>query len=267
MATQEQIITQTLKQHVMQCRVDADYGYLAVLSDIHEGLNERSYLQQEVEFLCELPDNVKVVIGGDATNTVTRTSKGTVIEETLSGDKQIYALVDDIKPLYDSGKLLGILSGNHPDRVYSDTFISIEGIVASLLGDQSLYKGSQGIVYFNVNKNCYVHYILHKHMVRQDAYDFLSADVVWKEHRHAPQVTPKISISHNLFAKCPVARTTWEIKQPSFQAYPDYIKKNGGRPLPMGYYICQMSGDTKHRMINPMWNEQFKLAMDSGMTV
>lgn len=267
MATQEKVIQETLKQHVMQCRVDGDFGYLAVLSDIHEGLNDRDYFKKEVEFLNSLPDNVKVVIGGDATNTVTRNSKGSIIEETLSGDKQIYALVDDIKPLYDSGKLLGIISGNHPDRVYSDTYISVEGVVASLLGDRNLYKGSQGIVYFNVNKNCYVHYIVHRHIVRQDAYDYFNADCVWKEHRHAPSATPKISIQHNVFAKCPVARTVWEIKQPSFQAYPDYIKKGGGRPLPMGYFICQMSGDSKNRFLNPMWNEQLKLAMDAGMTI
>lgn len=264
---QEKVISETLKQHVIKTRVEADYGYLAVLSDIHEGLNCREYFKQEVEFLNNLPDNVKVIIGGDATNTVTANSKGNVIEETLSGDKQIYALVEDIKPLYESGKLIGILSGNHPDRVYNDTYICIEGIVATLLGDPTLYKGSQGIVYFNVNKNCYVHYILHRHMARQDAYDFLNADCLWKEHRHAPQATPKIVVQHNLFAKCPVARTVWEVKQPSFQAYPDYIRKSGGRPLPMGYYICQMSGDSKDRFLNPMWNEQFKQAINAGFTV
>ena len=49
MATQEKVIQETLKQHVMQCRVDGDFGYLAVLSDIHEGLNDRDYFKNEIE--------------------------------------------------------------------------------------------------------------------------------------------------------------------------------------------------------------------------
>lgn len=265
MIKQERLISETFKQHVMKTRVEGNYGYLAVLSDIHMGLNGREYLQQELKFLNSLPDNVKVVVGGDATNTTTKNSKGSIREETLVGDEQVYALYEDLKPLYNSGKLLGITSGNHPNRVYNETYISIEGFVATLLGDKSLFKGSQGVVYFNVNKNCYVHYIVHKHTQRKDAYDYFNADATWKEHLHRPEVTPKIAVSHNLFAKTPVARVCYEIKQPAFQVYPDYVQKSGGRPLPLGYYICQMSGDIHDRRLTPIWNEDFKRLLDCGM--
>lgn len=258
MGDQEQYIAQAYEPHIMTTEVHDSFGYLAVLSDIHEGLNCREYLQKQIDFIMSMGDNFKVVIGGDATNTVTSNSKGNVLEETLSGEEQIYGLIDDIKPLYDSGKLLGIVSGNHPDRVYNETYISIEKMIANLLGDDSLYKGSQGIVYFTVNNNTYVHYILHRHVVRRDAYDYFNADCVWKEHLHAPEVTPKVLITHDLKHKKPIPRICYEIKQPSFQCYPDYIKKSGGRPLPMGYYVCQMSGDSNNKKLTPIWNEDLK---------
>ena len=56
----------------MQVRVDADKGALAVLSDVHEGLNNRKQLQEAVNMLVELGPNCKVVLGGDSTNTVTK---------------------------------------------------------------------------------------------------------------------------------------------------------------------------------------------------
>ena len=65
----------------MQVRVDADKGALAVLSDVHEGLNNRKQLQEAVDMLIKLGPNCKVVLGGDSTNTTTKNSKGNVLEE------------------------------------------------------------------------------------------------------------------------------------------------------------------------------------------
>lgn len=250
--------------HIMKVRVDDGKGALAVLSDIHEGLNNREELQHSVQFLLELGPRCKVVIGGDATNTITRNSKGSVIEEWVSGSDQIFALVDDIRPLYESGQLIGIISGNHPKRVYDETFITIEAMIASILGDRKLYKGSIGIVYFNCDKNLYVHHIMHKAKQTEGAYDYFSADVNWFEHRHKPMARPKIIIEHNKYAKVPVAKRCWDLYQPSFQEYPDYAKSMGLRPSPTGFWICEMTNDVHNRNLIPHLSGDFEELIKNG---
>ena len=257
-------ITEAYRPHVIRTRVDGDRAALAVLSDIHQGLNERKLLKDSVDFLLSLGERCKVIIGGDATNTTTRNSKGVVIEEWASGSKQILELVEDIKPLYESGQLIGILSGNHPQRVYNETFITIEMMIASILGDRSLYKGSMGLVYFNVNKNLYVHHIIHKHRSTEGAYDYFAADANWYEHKHKPMVRPKVMIEHNKYAKVPVAKECWDIYQPSFQAFPDYAKANGYKPSIPGYFICEMSGDVHNRYLTPYLNSAYEGMVNNG---
>ena len=252
-------ITDTLLPHVIKTRVEGDMAQLAILSDIHQGANLRPYLQESVKFLLSLGPNCKVIIGGDSTNTTTKHSKGSIIEEWGSGDAQINTLVDDIRPLYESGQLIGITSGNHPNRVFDDTYITIEMMVASLLGDRSLYKGAMGIVYFNVNKNLYIYSILHKHRMTEGFYDYMAADVNVFEHLHKPMAKPKVMIEHNKYTKTPVVRRGWDLYQSSFQIYPDYAKKSGMRPQIPGYFICEMGG--KDRYISPYLDEEYQRIM------
>lgn len=258
------IITESYQEHVMRTRVRGDKAALVVLSDIHEGLNDRKYLQDTVKFLVSLGERCKVIVGGDSTNTTTRNSKGVPIEEWANGSDQIFALVEDIKPLYENNQLIGILSGNHPQRVYNETFITIEAVIAAILGDKSLYKGSMGIVYFNVNKNLYVHHIIHKHKTTEGAYDYFSADANWYEHRHKPSTRPKIMIEHNKYVKMPVAKQCWDIYQASFQGYPDYAKAGGYRPSVPGYYICEMSGDVHDRKLIPYMDCSYRELIKNG---
>jgi len=257
----------TYTRHIMKCRVDADIGRLAVLSDIHEGLNDRQYLQDSVQFLLKLGNTCKVVIGGDCTNTTTKNSKGNVLEEWGSGDEQILALVDDIRPLYESGQLLGIIQGNHTQRAFNDAYITIEMMIATLLGDRNLYKGSMGIVYFNVNKNLYVHQIIHKHSVTMGAYDFFNADVSWYEHKHKPMARNKLIIEHNKYEKHPMPKECWDLFQSSFQTYPDYAKSASYRPSIPSYFICEMSGIKNDHSVVPYLDHDLARMIDRGYTI
>lgn len=99
------LLTKSFEDNIIKCRVSGDRGALAVLSDVHQGLNDRKYLQDTVKFLLSLGDRCKVILGGDSTNTTTKNSKGNVLEEWCSGSEQIYTLVDDMRPLYESGNL------------------------------------------------------------------------------------------------------------------------------------------------------------------
>ncbi len=81
-----------------------------------------------------------------------------------SGDEQ-GALVDDLKPLYERSTYwchcLVIMVHVHIMKL----FINVEMMIASLLGDRSLYKGEFGVVYFLMYqkiKECTSY--LHKHI-------------------------------------------------------------------------------------------------------
>lgn len=255
--TQEQILTDSLLPHVINTSVDGDVGYLAVLSDLHYGLNSRAYIKEQVKWLTTIP-NCKVIIGGDSCNTTTKNSKGSVIEETLHGEQQVFALVEDMKPLVETGQLIGIIQGNHNRRQYEDAYITQEMFTASLLGDRSLYKGEMGIVYFNVGRYTYTNIIFHKNKKAPLAYEWMAADVVWREHNHDPQVKPHVSVVHNLYVKKPVVRITYDVYQPSFQPYPGYAKASGASVRPMGFYIARFNGVNNNRNTSIIWNEDFK---------
>ena len=54
-------ITEAYRPHVIRTRVDGDRAALTVLSDIHQGLNERKLLKDSVDFLLSLGERCKVV--------------------------------------------------------------------------------------------------------------------------------------------------------------------------------------------------------------
>lgn len=255
------------KPHIITCRLNTDYAQLAVLSDVHEGLNNRAYLKQTVKNLLNLGPDCKVILGGDSTNTTTKHSKGSVLEESLVGDEQVYALVEDIQPLYESGQLIGVIGGNHGARAYNDAYISVEQMICALLGDRTLYKGEFGLVYFNVNKNCYVHHILHKNRRTKNYYDYFNADVTWFEHFHEPSATPKIAIEHNKYSKKPIVKEVWELRQSSFQTYPSYIKASGIRPNLSGFWIAEMTGDERNKKVTPFIGDTYFELRGRGLNV
>ena len=42
------LLTKSFEDNIIKCRVSGDRGALAVLSDVHQGLNDRKYLQDTV---------------------------------------------------------------------------------------------------------------------------------------------------------------------------------------------------------------------------
>lgn len=254
----------SLSPHVRSVRVDSDKAALAVLSDVHQGLNDREYLKETIDFLVGLGDKCKVIIGGDSTNTTTRGSKGCVLEEWASGEEQILSLADDIRPLVETGQLIGIVSGNHPQRMYNEVFVNPEMMIASVLGDRKLYMGEIGIIYFNVNNNLYVHHVLHKHRKTEGYYDHFNADVTWLEHFHAPKAVPHLVVEHNKYRKKPIFKEVWSLWQGSFQTYPSYSKAAGHRPLLPGFFICEMTGDDKKKEVVPYLDHVYRSMIDGG---
>lgn len=254
MITKESLFEDVYSDSVAEIRVESPSAYFVNLADLHYGLNHRKYFTQYLDFMYKIP-NLYIGIGGDAGNGVTRTSKGSPLEEWESGSKQLYALAEDLKPWVESDRLAYIIKGNHlAGRMEHDTYHTPEELLAWILGKPELYKGSQAILYFNVNKNCYVHYTQHKSSKKEDHFAWVNADITWREHHHLNGYKQKMVMEHNKYAKKPIIKEVLEVNSGHWQVLPEYMKEFGIRPTFPGCWIIEMGGEK--RFIYPWSNEQ-----------
>lgn len=265
--TKEKLMSEAYAQHAVSLRVDAETAYFVNLADIHHGLNHRKYFIQNLNFMLGIP-NLFFGIGGDAGNGVTRSSKGNPLEEWASGDKQLFALAEDLKPAAEAGRIAYIIDGNHwAGRQKDETFHTPEALLAYLLGQPDLYKGSQAILYFNVNKNCYVHYACHKAPRADNAMDWITADVTWREHIHRHHYIPQLVIEHNKYTKKPICKEVFQVQSGHWQILPYYVAASGMRPTFPGCWITEMGGIHNQRHLQVYSNDQFVHMMERGYRV
>lgn len=261
----EKIFEEDLSRNVAVQRVNAPVAYHVNLADLHYGLNDRGLFRENLDFLLSIP-NLYFGIGGDCGNGASKISKGNPLEEWASGDKQLYAIAEDLKPAVDANRLLYIIEGNHLAGRYKDTtFHTPEELLAYILGKPSLFKGEQCFLYFNVNKNLYVHYIHHYNTKQPDYFQWINADVTWREHIHQNAVTRKITLDHNKYTKKPIVKVNLDVQSGHWQILPSYIKIKGIRPTPPGCYIVEMGG--LERKLFAWDNEQFYHMVSKGYKV
>ena len=265
MLNKEQIVSKKLNNYLFTYRINADKAFIVVLSDIHEGINNREYFKSIIDFILSIP-NCYVIIGGDSINATTKNSKGNTIEEWSSGDKQIYDLVDDLKPLVDDNRIIAIgEDGNHNDRIYNDTYISVNKMIAILLGIREKYTGDMCIGMINVNKCCYTLSIIHKNRKTNNYYEYQRVDLLIKEHWHDLKYECKPVFDFNKTAKTISLVPTYEIYNGSFLNLPDYAIKAGYRPQFMGTYFIELSG--KERNIYIWEDSKLYMAIKGGYKV
>ncbi len=265
MLNKEQIASEKLNSHLFTHRINADKAFIVVLSDIHEGINHRAYFKSIIDFILTIP-NCYVIIGGDSINASIRGSKGNTTEEWSSGDKQIYDLVDDLKPLVDDNRIIAIgEDGNHNDRIYNDAYISVNKMIAILLGIREKYTGNMCIGMINVNKCCYTLSIIHKNRKTNNYYEYQRVDLLIKEHWHDLKYECKPVFDFNKTAKTISLVPTYEIYNGSFLNLPDYGMKAGYRPQFMGTYFIELSG--KDRNISIWEDNKLYMAIKGGYKV
>jgi len=249
MVDSNEVLSTNLKQNIFKLRIDADKAFVVTLSDLHIGAGDRDYIKSIVSFILSVP-NMYVILGGDAVNNTTKTSKGCVLEEYATGQQQINMLVEYMKPLVKEKRLIAVLGGgNHERRSYNDCYISIPEMVATLLGVPDFYIPDIAIGYINVKDICYMYGVIHKHKKTRNYYEHLNMDVLILEHTHELNYTEKLVLEHNKYAKKTTVKTVYEIDNGSALALPSYAKFSGYRPLPIGCYIVELSGKKRDVMV------------------
>lgn len=135
----------------MQC-IRADYpndwtqANIYTLADLHVGDSHAVYAEVErrINEVAQDPHGL-CILNGDLMNTALKTSVSDVYGETLSPMEQIRQMVDLLKPI--AGKIIGVTTGNHEQRVYRNDGIDIMRIVCRELGIEDKYS-PEGVLIF-----------------------------------------------------------------------------------------------------------------------
>lgn len=267
MLNKAELFNANLKQHIAKVKVWDEKAFLVNIADLHMGLNHRGLFCETLDFLLGIP-NLYFTLGGDSGNGAMKTSKGNVKEETLTGNQQLFAIAEDLKPVVEQDRLLAIIDGNHLAGRYKEiTYSTPEEMLAHLLGRPDLYKKEMAFVYVTVGRNTYVHFIQHKSTTKVDKHAWINADVVWREHIHHYRAIPHVVIQHDLSSKRPLVRETWEIFSGHWQIMPSYSKTEAYRIILPGCYIMEMSGVRDDWKLTPWRDEDLFRAIQNGYNI
>jgi UDP-2,3-diacylglucosamine pyrophosphatase LpxH len=177
----------------LQPRGAKPYAELMLVGDVHLGspqFDQPRFLRQ-LDFI--LKNGLYVLLMGDLLEMATRTSVGAgVYEQDRIGQTQFEQMAEWLKPLAKKNLILGLLTGNHEERVYQATGVNVSKALARELGVS--YLGDACWNVFRVGNQRYTVYSLHgRSGARFDGTALLAlervstsfdADVVCMGHMH-----------------------------------------------------------------------------------
>lgn len=96
--------------------------YLYPLGDIHKGsaVHQGDRWREWVEYLCETP-NASLMNTGDNLNAAIVGSKSDVYREVMTVSEAKWQLIEELRPLAETGRIDCISKGNHEDRIIRAT--------------------------------------------------------------------------------------------------------------------------------------------------
>lgn len=95
------------------------------LADLHIGSPEcdEELIKEVCDYISKTP-NCYTILNGDIVDNATRSSIGSVFEETMSPKEQVNRATYYLKPIAEKGKIINITVGNHELRSEKDTGLS-----------------------------------------------------------------------------------------------------------------------------------------------
>ena len=125
---------------------DWEYANIYTLADLHVGDSHTVYAEVErrIDEIKNDPYGL-CVLNGDLMNTALKNSVSDIYGELLKPMQQINHMVELLKPI--AGKIIGITTGNHENRVYRNDGIDIMRIACRELGIEDKYS-PEGILIF-----------------------------------------------------------------------------------------------------------------------
>lgn len=118
------------------------------LADLHIGDRQVDYkaIANAITTIMETP-GMYTILDGDLMNTAIVGSKSDIYHEEITPYEQLGRCVDIFKPLADKGKILGILPGNHEERISRTAGVDMTAILAKELGLEEVYSPTSSLFF------------------------------------------------------------------------------------------------------------------------
>lgn len=119
---------------------------LYTLADLHVGDSHTVYseIERRIQEIAQDPYGL-CILNGDLMNTALKNSVSDIYGETLKPMQQINQMVEMLQPI--AGKIIGITTGNHENRVYRNDGVDITRIACRELGIEDKYN-PEGVMIF-----------------------------------------------------------------------------------------------------------------------
>jgi len=144
----------------LEIKKGKDYTEVLFLGDVHLGSPQCDKVRFQNMLDYAKTNRLYVFLMGDLLEIGTRTSIGAgVYEQEFIGQSQYEQMCDWLKPLADRKLILGLLNGNHEERVYQATGMNTSKALAREL--HVPYLGDACWNNFSVGKQMYSIYSLH----------------------------------------------------------------------------------------------------------
>ncbi len=190
-----------LNKHILKVKPFKNYAEVLFWGDVHIG--HPNCMEEKAQSMLDwaLENNAYVLCMGDLIEAGLRDSVGdSVYHQKLNPQEQMEKVVDMLLPLAKKRLLLGLIQGNHCNRIALSTGINITKVMCKLLGVR--YLGYSCWNLFQVRNNKYSIYTTHgasgarfKHTKLKSIMDltqWISADVVAQGHVHSLASEPII---------------------------------------------------------------------------
>lgn len=234
------------------------------LSDIHFGdpLCDKKLVHNTINYIKE-NDDVFVVLNGDLINCALKNSKSNIYEEEMTPMKQMNKIVELLNPI--KNKILAITSGNHENRIYNETSIDIDKLIANELGLEDRYDPVSIYLYLYFGEKAYgrkapmVYTIYMKHGTAGgkkmggkanalvDMTETVIADLYILGHSHTPMGTKKCVYLPDYSNKSLNKKEMLYMMSNSFLNFGGYGERLGFSPTSTS--IVEASLDGKNRRV------------------
>ena len=253
-------ITHELPSHYNQARI-------YILSDLHLGSAHHDKQTREQFFEeVQAEENRYLIVNGDIINNAIKHSKSDIYSETINPDEAVSKTVELLEPVKD--KILVIIDGNHEDRTYRESGISIMKFVAMQLWIEDLYAEPAYKLFVSLGKNqgrdcrktCYAIYGKHGNggaRTEGGKMNYLSrmshttdADVYVHSHTHIPAAFRKSYFMSDYRNKKSTKKDRLFVNSNAFMLFGGYGEKKGYAPSSTQYPYIVLEGE--HRLARAM---------------
>lgn len=236
------------------------------LADLHIGdtQSDMKLIKSLLDGILEL-DDTYCILGGDLMDSAIASSIGDTYAAKLQPMEQLEKCVELFAPLADAGKILGVLPGNHENRIYKAAGVDMTRVFCDQLNITSVYSETTALYFLKVgaqsrsgnkpgSKRPFVYTLYYTHgsgggrkaggKINRllDYANIVDADVYVCCHTHMPAVA-KMEYFRPCPQTCTVARVEKTfVNTASALTYGGYGDRQGYAPASNAYPVIELHG-------------------------